>query len=223
MIELEKERRSVHGYKLPSTMKIKRDEHGAMDFVVVVAWKFRKLLPFSLKSSLSMFRLSLLLLLLLNASIHVQSSSPPPPPNINLEQHCVKMSSPRPESDNPVDITHVDCASCDQILLHTGQISAKCHDSQSYHKSCCANFLLMEIDDCYFEVDTALYFPSGGSDVFHRSPKRFYPSWATTTISGSPTCQRKPRKQLTAQLSTFWSGPCALSSSSMVRRKIRVR
>jgi hypothetical protein len=143
---------------------------------VVIFRNFRKLLLFGLEPGISIFRL--LLLCLSSASLHVQPSLP----KINQLfrrifssthhiQHStssfqqssstfrpltIKMSSSRGASMSPVDATRVHCPKCDQIMLYSTRIAVQCHDSYGYHKSRCVNCLFMEMDDCCFEVSTAL-------------------------------------------------------------------
>ncbi|KAG9667098.1 hypothetical protein KCU99_g9129, partial [Aureobasidium melanogenum] len=50
------------------------------------------------------------------------------------------------------DTTQVNCPLCDQLMLHSTRITIPCHDGQGYHKSSCVNCLLMEMDDCCFEI-----------------------------------------------------------------------
>jgi hypothetical protein len=138
---------------------------------------FRELLLFSLVPSFPIFRVMLFWrvytsdYLLLTSPI--LSSHTKQAPSVILQAsstvHPVEISCPRLASEGPVDATQVNCPFCDQLMLHSTQISVQCYDLQGHHKSRCVTCLLMEMDDCCFEVNTAIPLGVHRTDIYKRS------------------------------------------------------
>lgn len=121
----------------------------------------------------SIFRLCCYLTLYYTSSLVLQISthSSITPPHRTYHTHCahqkdhqtspihsnaMSYASRQTAGNSCLETTQITCPECNQLMCHSTQISVQCHGGQGYHRSCCINCLLMEVDHCCFEVSPAL-------------------------------------------------------------------